>query len=221
MKRFNFAAIFTVVWLLFVLIPRSNIYPTPVHEISILSLTQSGLNNNIFLLFRTFAERSIYAYRFTSLVTPVAKEKNPFKGIINSVKNEISRYRNSVSDVISLLCGAGIILILYNLYAGVSPRKSITTLTVILFTLRSLSRCDWFYLRFLNLLLSKIKRSTKGRIDVKKILTGMSAGLVLSIPVSFIPCVYICTITGGMLIITAVIISVKVTKNIKFNNIES
>ncbi|MHB1152412.1 MAG: hypothetical protein ACYCWE_03920 [Eubacteriales bacterium] len=211
MKKYNFAATFTVIWLLFILIPRSNIYPTPVHEISILTLTQSGLNNNIFLLFRTFAERSIYAYRVTSLVTPIAKEKNPFKSITNSVKNEISRYRNSVSDVIPLLCGAGIILILYNLYAGTSPRKSIATLAVILFTLRSLSRCDWFYIRFLISLNGKIKSFTKGRIDVKKIVTGMSAGLVLSIPVSFIPYTYICIITGCMLIITAVIISVKVT----------
>lgn len=207
MKRFIFAAIFAFVWLLLILIPRSNIYPMPVHAISLLTLMQDGLNGNVLLLFRTLAGRSIYAYRVTSLVTPITEEKNPLKSIINSVKNEISRYKNSVSDVISLLTGAGIILILYNS----SPWKSIATLAAILFTMQSLSRSDWFYTRFLNSMIGKIKSFTKGKVDLKKIFTGMSAGLILSIPVSFIPNAYISYITGGMLIITAIIISVKVT----------
>jgi hypothetical protein len=167
MKKFIFAIIFGVVFILLILLPHTDIDPLPVQALSFLTLVRGGISKSAFSLFSTFAGKSIYAYRVTSLVTPVAKKKKPFRSIENNIRNSLRRYKNSITDMISFLTGAGAALVFCDFMASYSsPWKNVATVAAILLALRSLSKNGWFLVRYLNSFFDKIKKST--RLFLKK-----------------------------------------------------
>lgn len=209
MKKFIFAIIFGAVFILLILLPHTDIDPLPVQALSFLTLIRGGISKSAFGLFSSFAGKSIYAYRVTSLVTPVAKKKNPFKSIENNIKNSFRRYKNNTTDMISFLEGAGAALVFCDFMACYSsPWKNVATIAAILLALRSLGKNDWFLVRFLNSFFDKVKNYTNGKFDAERIAAGMSAGFAVSIPVSFIPYADTCYVVGGALVVTAIIVSV-------------
>jgi hypothetical protein len=151
MKKFIFAIIFGSVFILLILLPYTDINPLPVQALSFLTFVRGGISKSAFNIFSRLAGKSIYAYRVTSLVTPAAKKKNPFLSIENNIRNAFRRYKNNSSDMILFLAGAGSALVSCDFMACYSsPWKNVATVAAILLALRSLSKNNWFLVRYLN-----------------------------------------------------------------------
>ncbi|MHB8129554.1 MAG: hypothetical protein ACYDEX_11200 [Mobilitalea sp.] len=201
--------IFSVVWIVLILLPRIGINSKLVQILSFLTFAQGGLSNNVLRILGGLVGKGIYAYLVTSLIIPITRGKNPFRSIASGMKTTIEQYKNITTNLVDLLAGAGVAFIFYNFMAGyASLWKSMAAIAAMLLTLRALGSKSSSLNTFISLLLKRRKNHIIGTGGGQGIIAGMSAGFALSIPISTIPYVSICYVIGGVMIVSGIIIRI-------------
>jgi hypothetical protein len=215
MRKYISSAVFVLVWVLLILLPQLNISAIPVSVLSFLTFVHRSFGSSAFAFFSRLAGQGLYAYRVTSMVSPVVKDKKPLKRISKSLKKSFYNYKNNIYDTASFIAGAGTALVFCDFINGYStPWKNMASVAAIIMTMNTLEKSKWFPVRKINAVMDKIEEITKEIVDIRKMIKGLSAGFALSILTSMVHIENTCYVIGGTLIIAAVTLSaIKATGN--------
>lgn len=198
--------VLSVIWIILNVLQQLRINVFPISLLSFLTFAEGGVSNNIFHIIGGLLGKGIFAYFVSSIIFPLFKKQNPLNNISTSIKNKISNLKNLSSKLTPILIGLSVSLIFYNFLAGhVTPMKSMAAIACGILSLGAIEKSNGFVFRLIQSVLNQIKAIANKRFALQDIMTGISFGFIISIPLSFIPFGYICYLFGVASAVYAVI----------------
>lgn len=196
-----------VIWMVLILLRLLGVNAIPVNILSFLTFAQGGLSPNLFHIIGGVIGKGIFA----GLVLSFFSGQNPLQNLtggIKTVSNLIITKR--LNDNTALLIGAGVALIAYNFMAGhASLEMSMAAVAGFILSLRALGNGTGFLKSFIHSVIAKIKKGKQvDTIYVNRIISGMSIGFVLSVPLSLTSILAIGYLAGFIFLIAGIVLSI-------------
>lgn len=202
-KRFLLPVlILAVVWSVQLALEVAGTDSSFLRFLNFLTFAQGGTGGGFLGFLGGIMGKGLFAYLFTLLVVPLLSGRKPSLGL-GGIRTLSRLFAVRDTQTLScLLLGAGASLIAYNFLSGdASPVNSMAGITGLILTLRALSSQEGFFRRFLGSLMRRFsKKNFAEPQQVNQVIAGMTWGFALSLPLSFIPLLYIGYLAGIILV---------------------
>ena len=210
-KRLILLAVMSLVWLLLMILPMLGIKTAQTRMLSFLTYAQGGTTGGGVGILGGSIGKGIVAFFFSSLIIPLFSKGKPFKGIAGGFKTLIGTFNvKSAKEISPLLLGAGLSLIAYNfMNANLTLQNSMIGLVAAFLSVKALSNKAGFLQGFIRSIMRKVSKDKAPDLPaISRVISGITAGFVLCIPLTVIKIPYITSLIGLVLIIASVILFV-------------
>lgn len=194
--------IWTVMPLIFAFVESANI--PIIRWICAITYANGGMFGGIFGTIGGIFGKIVFALCVNTLVTSIILKKNPFRSLKKGMDGAFKCGIEGVSPFI-IACGVGMILyLLFNVTSDLMNSSIALILVVFLFmAIGNSSNCVFVFLYYLLRKISNNKAPK--RVTISRIILGLSAGLGLSFPLTFIQKPLLMVIIGFSLIVVGTI----------------
>ncbi len=209
-KKWIPALIMAVTWFVLTLLPNLDFNPRWIQGLSWLTFAKGGLGMSVNPEWINIVGGIVGKGIVASLIFSLFSGGNPLKKMGRGLKTMFSSYAlKNIGQGGTLIIGIGLALIFYNFMTGfASLSMSMAGVSALLLSLKALGSHTGFLRKFFGGLTAK--KTAKGKSmdtpTVNRIITGLTTGFMLSVPLSAINIFNLPYILGAVILAIGIIL---------------